>query len=249
MNLFQTGLVEQADEVAELEQGFSALAVALFISDSVPATLQAIVDLAVETVDGCDAAGTLVHQEGRLVGASVTSELVAELDAAQIEAGEGPCLDAAESAVTFYAADLLDETRWPRFRRVAVDLGFRSVLAYPLLDDRKSALNLYSHLPSAFGATGRAQGLLFATLARIALGTAEERASEEARTGNLHQALRTREIIGQAQGILMERERITADQAFTVLRRASQALNVKLRDVAEKLVETGEAPAASNSHR
>ena len=238
-----------ADEVEELERGFSALAVALFTSESVSSTLQAIVDLAVDTVDGCDAAGTLVLRGGHLAGASVTSSLVRELDAAQIDAGEGPCLDASQSGVTFYAADLLDDARWPRFGPVAVGLGIRSVLAYPLLDDRHSALNLYGHLPSAFGATGRGQGLLFATLARIALGSAEDRESEEARSGNLREALQTREVIGQAQGILMERERITADQAFTVLRRASQALNVKLRDVAEKLVETGDAPTAPDTRR
>ena len=243
------GLVAQGEEVAEIEREFSALAVALFAPDTVSATLQAIVDLAVEAVDGCDAAGTLVVRGGRLAGAAVTSRLVEELDAAQIGTGEGPCLDASASGVPFYASDLLDDARWPRFTPIAIDLGIRSVLAYPLLDDRSSALNLYGHLPSAFGATGRAQGLLFATLAGIALGSAENQESEEARTGNLHEALQTREVIGQAQGILMERERITATQAFTVLRRASQALNIKLRDVAERLVETGEAPASLKSDR
>ncbi len=83
---------------------------------------------------------------------------------------------------------------------------------------------------------------MFATLARLALDSAEERASDEKRTGNLIEALRTRELVGQAQGILMERERITADQAFDVLRRASQHMNIKLREVAATLVETGESP-------
>jgi AmiR/NasT family two-component response regulator len=103
-------------------------------------------------------------------------------------------------------------------------------------------LNLYGCLPAAFGATDRAQGLLFATLARLAVDAATDRAEDEARSDNLHEALKTRELIGQAQGILMERERITADQAFDVLRRASQHVNVKLRDIAAALVETGEAP-------
>lgn len=80
-------------------------------------------------------------------------------------------------------------------------------------------------------------------MARQALDSAEERAADGKRAANLNEALRTRELIGQAQGILMERERITADQAFDVLRRASQKVNIKLRTVAETLVETGEAPA------
>lgn len=235
------------DEIAELERGFSALAVSLFTADSVAGTLQAIVNLAPEMIDGCDAAGVLVLAGGRGAQSTVSSPPVAELDAAQVDADSGPCLEACRTGATLYAADLLDDPRWPRFGSTARDLGIRSVLAYPLLDDRMSALNLYGHLPAAFGATGRAQGLLFATLARFALGSAEERQSEAERTGNLHEALRTREVIGQAQGILMERERITAVQAFDVLRKASQGLNVKLRDVAERLVETGDDPMPPTS--
>ncbi len=229
-------------QVAELEGYFSELALALFSSDSVAGTLQSIVDRATSTIDGCDAAGVLVVEAGVAGTSAISGTVVADLDAAQLGSGEGPCLDASSLGSTFYAEDLLDDARWPTFAPQAVALGFRSVLAYPLLDGRTSALNLYGRLPSAFGATGRAQGLLFATLARLALNSAEDRESEEKRSGHLTEALRTRELIGQAQGILMERERITADQAFDVLRRASQHLNVKLREVAERLVETGEAP-------
>jgi len=83
---------------------------------------------------------------------------------------------------------------------------------------------------------------IFATLAGLALGSAFHREDDEKKDANFDEALRTRELIGQAQGILMERERITADQAFDVLRRASQYLNVKLKEVAQTLVETGETP-------
>ena len=86
---------------------------------------------------------------------------------------------------------------------------------------------------------------MFATLAGLALDSAQERAADDERVANLTEALRTRELIGQAQGILMERERITADQAFDVLRRASQHMNIKLREVAETLVATGESPLAA----
>jgi hypothetical protein len=171
---------------------------------------------------------------------AASSDLVVLVDQLQIDADEGPCLDASRRDDTFCADDLLDDDRWPAFGPVAVAAGIRSVLAYSLSARRPSALNLYSGLPTAFGVIDRAQGLLFATLARHALDSAEERVAGEARERNLAEALRTRELIGQAQGILMERERITADQAFAVLRRASQHMNVKLREVAESLVETGQ---------
>ena len=174
--------------------------------------------------------------------AAASSPLTDNLDRLQIEANEGPCLDASTQGATFYAHDLADDERWPRFGPRAVAAGVRCVLSYALLAEQPSALNLYAHLPAAFGATDRAQGQLFATLARLALESAQERAADDQRAANLTDALRTREVIGQAQGILMERERITADQAFDVLRRASQRMNVKLRSVAETLVETGESP-------
>ena len=222
---------------------FSRVARALFSSDTVGATLQGIVDLATQTVEGCDAAGVLVVEGGRASSVATSGPLAIQVEDLQVAAGEGPCLDAATSGTTFYAADLVDDARWLTFGPMAVAAGVRTVLAYALSDRRLSALNLYARLPNAFGVTERAQGELFATLARIALETAEERAAGDERAVNLTEALRTRELIGQAQGILMERERITADQAFDVLRRASQHLNRKLRDVAASLVESGEAPA------
>ncbi|HEX4981003.1 MAG TPA: GAF and ANTAR domain-containing protein [Ilumatobacteraceae bacterium] len=231
-----------ADESVDLENSFSEVAIALFAEGTVRGTLQRIVDLAEQAVDGCEAAGILLIDNGRVTTATASSELVIAVDQMQIDTGEGPCLDAATRGSTFYAADLIDDPRWPNFGPLAVSAGIRSVLAYCISASRPSALNLYARFPAAFGATDRAQGQLFATLARLAIDSAEDRASDERRTGNLIQALRTREMVGQAQGILMERERITADQAFDVLRRASQYMNIKLREVAEALVETGESP-------
>lgn len=89
----------------------------------------------------------------------------------------------------------------PTFGPAAVAAGVRSALAYSLSDERPSALNLYATLPAAFGVTDRAQGQLFATLARLALDSSEGRAADEKRAENLTEALQTRELIGQAQGI------------------------------------------------
>ncbi|MGH9103155.1 MAG: ANTAR domain-containing protein, partial [Acidimicrobiales bacterium] len=105
------------------------------------------------------------------------------------------------------------------------------------------ALNCYGRYPRAFGALDRAKGLLLATLAGLALDQAQVREAEERRAEHLTRAVASRELIGQAQGILMERERVSADQAFDILRRASQHLNLKLADVARDLVATGESPS------
>jgi hypothetical protein len=165
------------------------------------------------------------------------------MDQLQFSTNEGPCLDTIADGGPAYAVDLIDDERWPLFGPAAARSGVRSLLAFRLSDRPVSVLNLYARLPAAFGATDRAKGLIFATLAGIALDAAGERADDEQRVANLHDALETREMIGQAQGILIERERITADQAFDVLRRASQHLNLKLREVARTLVETGERPS------
>jgi len=214
--------------------------------------LQQIVGFAVVTVEGCDAAGISL-----LTGPEVTTPVYSDPVALEIgkvrhEAGEGPGLDTLTSEATVYAEDLAEDPRWPRFGPRAVALGIRSVLSCRLAaSGTLGALNLYARLPRAYGATDRTKALIFAAHAGAALGAAE--ALEDANTAlsgeihrveNLRVALASREVIGQAEGILIERERITADQAFAVLRRASQHLNIKLREVAQYVVDTGEVPHA-----
>ena len=228
---------------AELADSVSTAARALFAPGSVPETLQRIVDLSVETIDSCDLAGIFLVADGRVTTPAASDPLVTTLDGLQFETDEGPCLDAISEQGVYYAEDLQDDDRWPQFGPRASGHGVRCLLAIPLLaDGTLAALNLYARLPLAYGAIDRAKGLLFATLAGHALHSAQLRQDEETHSDQLQQALVTRNLIGQAQGILMERERITADQAFDVLRRASQSLNVKLREVAQRLVDTGEAP-------
>jgi len=241
--------MNDAGDFVDLQTNFSMVAVALFDAGTVQETLQRIVDMAEQAIEGCEAAGIFVAAGRAPSTAAASGPLAFAVDQLQIDAGEGPCLDASNGAGTVYAEDLLDDARWPAFAPAAVALGIRSVLACSLSSGQPNALNLYAHLPAAFSVIDRAQGQLFATLARLALESAEERAAHRTSTGNLTEALRTRELIGQAQGILMERERITSEQAFDVLRRASQHLNVKLREIAATLVETGESPPTGDLPR
>jgi GAF domain-containing protein len=229
--------------LTELAASFSETARILFSAGSVVDTLGAVVDLAVVTIEGCDFAGLFLIVDDVVTTPVHTDPIVVEVDALQQQTGEGPCLDAISQRTVFYSDDLETELRWIHFAPQAATMGIRSVLALPLTANAQlGALNLYARYPRVFGVFDRARAALLAVLAGLALSVAHSHEDEARRSDNLHSALVSREIIGEAMGILMERERITADQAFDVLRRASQFLNIKLREVAQNLVDTGEDP-------
>jgi GAF domain-containing protein len=237
------GDMTDRDPLSELTSTFSETARNLFSAGSVHSTLEQVVSIAVETIEGCDFAGLFITEGGVLVTPVLTDPIVAVIDSLQHETGEGPCLEAIAQGVMVYCDDLETDGRWPRFGPRAGQHGMRSALALPLTTSGTlGAVNLYASYPAAFGVVDRAKGVILAALAGAALRSAYSIEDEERRIENLHSALSSREIIGQAQGILMERERIAADQAFDVLRRASQYLNIKLREVAQTLVDTGEKP-------
>jgi GAF domain-containing protein len=231
------------DPLSELTVNFSETARILFAAGSVIQTLAQVVETAVATIEGCDFAGLFLVEKDVITTPVHTDPLVEVIDTLQQRLGQGPCLDAVSQRLIFYVDDLSDDARWPHFGPPATAAGIRSVLALPLVTNGKlGALNLYARYPAAFGAVDRAKGVLLASLAGLAVSAARSHEAEERRSDNLHLALGTREVIGQAQGILMERERITPGQAFDILRHASQHLNRKLRDVAQDLVDTGEQP-------
>ena len=227
----------------ELVAEIGAVANAVLSGNTLEETLQQVVSTAVSTMDGCDSAGVFVVDGRSVRSVAYTSEAVVELDRLQDTLGEGPCLDAASTAAVVYVSDLSEDDRYPGFRSASTTADIRTVLACPLASDgMRGALNLYARLPNAFGATDRAKGTILAALAGAAIASSARRADLQSQNVNLQAALVSRELIGQAQGILMERERVSAEQAFDILRRASQHLNEKLRDVAQNLVDTGESP-------
>jgi transcriptional regulator with GAF, ATPase, and Fis domain len=233
----------EQDPAVALADDFSKMSRILFAARSGQATLDEVIRLAAATIEGCDYAGIFLLDGDTVTTPVHTDPIVAEVDLLQHHIGEGPCLDALTQRTIFYADDLHDDARWPRFGPQAAARGMRSLLAVPLsANSMLGALNLYAHYPSAFGVLDRARAVLLAALAAVAFTSARSHEDDDRRSANLHAALTTREMIGQAQGILMERERVTADQAFGILRRASQHLNIKLREVAQGLVETGERP-------
>lgn len=234
---------------ADLAETFSEVARRLHRAETVEATLQEIAEVACKTVPGCDFAGMCLVRGKSIETPAQTDKAVAELDAIQSEIGEGPCVDAIVEHKTFYVEDLKAETRWPAFATEAVQRGMASMLSFRLFIEENEAgertmgaLNLYSRQRAAFDESAREVGLILASHASVALAAAQALAHQKDEVANLHQAVASRDLIGQAKGILMERERLTADQAFDVLRRASQHVNLKLKEVAERVTETGERP-------
>jgi GAF domain-containing protein len=201
-------------------------------------TLSTITEVARSSVPGFDEVGiSTIDRKGKVTTRAATGELVWQLDQLQYGLQEGPCVETLHSAFVVVAPDIRHDQRWPRYVPQAVDLGLKSQLAVKLfLDDEGTlgGLNLYS--TSREDIDPDAQGIadLFAAHAAIALGKARE-------VDNLNEALHSRKIIGQAIGILMERYQMTEDRAFDFLVRASSTSNVKLRDVAQELVDKGNA--------
>lgn len=234
-------LSEQAMEIAEaITKILSESARVLFPTASVGETLSRVVELAVAQIGGCDSA-SLVVIEAETAVPLVRSADVPNIWLSRID--EGPLGEALQHNRAVYAGDLQVEDRWPTFTPSAVETGLRGVVALPLmLRDQPAVLTLYARCPDAFGVIDRREAEMVALLASLSLSVAFAHEEENRRIENLESALQSREIIGQAEGILMERERISAGQAFDILRRASQRLNVKLREVARNLVETGERP-------
>ena len=229
----------------ELAQTLSDLARSLQSEDSLEDTLDAIVSAAVDTVPGAQhAAITAVQARREVHTPAATDDLVREVDRAQYETGQGPCLDAVYEQQTVRLSDMAGEDRWPEFSRRALDLGIRSMLSFQLyvVEDNLGALNLYSGDVDAFDDESENVGLLFASHAAVAMAGIRK-------DHDLAVAISMRDMIGQAKGILMERHRITADQAFALLVRASQRTNVKVAEIARRLAATGELPSNRPSRR
>jgi GAF domain-containing protein len=181
----------------------------------------------------------VVRGKRRLETPESSGEDAAACDQLQYELSQGPCLDAFDSNALVRVDDLHSDPRWPQFAARASELGVRSVLAVPLMAPRGilGALNLYAHEPAAFDTDAETIASVFATHAAIALFHAELEA-------NLRMGLSTREEIGRAVGILMERHRVNAARAFDMLVYASQHSHRKLRYVALWVNETGEDPGS-----
>ncbi|MDT0276117.1 GAF and ANTAR domain-containing protein [Blastococcus goldschmidtiae] len=204
----------------------------------VEGTLQSITAGAVATVPNAEECGiTYVIGRAKVEPRAWTSGLPKQVDALQDQLQQGPCLDAVWESEVVRVDDVGADDRWPEFAREAPGLGAGSMMCFQLFvaGDQLGALNIYASNPGAFDDECQDIGQMFASHAAVALAGAEHES-------NLRSGMSTRDVIGQAKGILMERYKLTADQAFGVLSRASQEVNRKLADVARELTETGAMP-------
>ncbi|MER5385591.1 GAF and ANTAR domain-containing protein [Streptomyces sp. NBC_00647] len=212
----------------------------LLAQDSVQATLDRIVDHATVLINGCDEGGILTVRRGEVSALAATSDVVRMADRIQQDLREGPCFDAVTDRQQVYAIEDMRQPheRWSRFAPELRKLGMGSMMGFLLFtdDDELGALNLYSHSPNTFDESARRAGWILASHAAVALSAARTHQQ-------LGQALETRHEIGEAMGILMERHGLSEENAFNVLKKASQDHNIKLREVARKVCETGERPA------
>jgi GAF domain-containing protein len=202
-------------------------------------TLDTLIEYARECLS-CDHAGIHLIRNREIETAAATDEVIRHADKLQTQLGEGPCLQAIWDDETFVVNDTATDTRWPAFGPRAAELGLRSVLSVRLHNGEQTigAINFYCSRVREFDREDVAMAQVFAQHASVALVTAR-------REEGLRVAIDSRHLIGQAQGILMERFALSADKAFAVLRRYSQDNNVKLRDLAEEIVSTRQLPPES----
>jgi GAF domain-containing protein len=221
----------------------SALAASLAGATGVADVLQQVVDAGVKIVQGADLVSvTLREPDGSFSTPVETDGLATRLDVLQYEFDEGPCVSAAERdrPGVVSVPDLDTDTSLGPWSPAAVEHGVHAAFAvgvFPLDEPpRSGALNFYSFRRHGFDAADREVGILLAAHAGAALAATEAVSAAELESAQLREALGTRDVIGQAKGILMERQGIGADEAFAILRSASQRLNVKLAEIASTLV-------------
>lgn len=210
------------------------MAASLHDEPTLEETIDRVLEYALKAVDCAYAGVIFVHARSRVETVAATSPIVAELDKVQLEHGEGPDVDVlSDPANSVLVDDTTRDERWPRWAEAVAANGIRSMLGIRLHTSATTigSLNLYDTRPHHFTEEDRDVAQIFARHAAVALSSARD-------TVNLWKAIDARRLIGQAQGILMERYGMDADQAFAVLRRYSQDHNVKLHLVAERLIST-----------
>ncbi len=238
----------ETPDATSLSVAIQRMAQVLFDEHALDSLLQLVVTLAPGCIQPADAASVSLLREGpRFETSHATSDEVIEIDGVQYASHEGPCVTAIETgeATTFDGAS--PPGHWPDFTRAALGSGVASVLSMPLTVQGRTlgALNLYSHLAGAAGNWDREAATGFVAHASVALANAVAFADSTRTARQLEAALLTRDLIGQAKGILMAREGCDADEAFGRLRSMSQKANRKLRDIASEVAESA-GPMASS---
>lgn len=198
-------------------------------------TLTRVTAAAVHLVDGVDYADVMLREDGEFRSIAPTATVVSDLDGVQMRHRQGPCLEAAQVDSVVRSPDLRREHRWPEFCAAAIELGVYSILSFQLYTHHRGcgsgALNLLSTRTNAFDVGAETTLAMMATHAAITLIAADK-------DTQFRSALASRDVIGQAKGIIMERYKLDAGRAFALLVKLSQDSNTPLRSVAQRLVDS-----------
>jgi GAF domain-containing protein len=218
---------------------FAELSKIMLGEQPLSATLARVAELAKRTIPGAADVSVTLMQDGDVESVAFTGPLAVQLDERQYESGFGPCMDAAVSGITVVIEDTAHSAVYPDFGHAARRRGITHTMSVGLPVQRQiiGAINIYGTDEAAFDEQTRELATTFASYAAVAVANAGLYASTAQLAAHLQRALGARAAIDQAKGILMSRHGISADAAFELLSKQSQASNRKLRDVANDLVE------------
>ena len=237
---FDRGDVRASDPVSQqtkhdLAVRMAELSRSLVPKPSLDEILAEVTSAAVDLITGVDTAGILLLEgNGKFRSVATTSDLPYEIDLLQMTFDEGPCVQAALSDTEVRTDDFRLDTRWPRYSPAVVKLGVRSGLSFKLYtaEHTAGALNLFGFQPMTWNDEAETIGTVLAAHAAAAIIATQTKSQ-------LNAALLSRDRIGQAKGIIMERFNVDAVRAFEMLRQLSQEGNVKLTDIARRVIDTG----------
>ena len=232
-------------------QALGALSQFVVSKTSMGETLLRVSQITTDALPAADMAGmSLLGADGKPTTGIFTDPDAPEIDAAQYASGRGPCLDSWRLRTVVRLDDMDAAEAYPEFATVARAHGVQSSLSLPLMagHDAAGALNLYSRTAKGFTAEDERTGSLLAGAAAIVLVNASAYWQASQLSEQLSQAMQSRAVIEQAKGILMARSpHLSADEAFDLLRTASQRENVKLRDIAQRIVDRRQGEIASTN--
>jgi GAF domain-containing protein len=228
------GLVELHEDLARV----------VLVDRDLNEVLGEITSIARRALPGPEAASITLLRGEKAFTAAYDGQMALDADELQYGHGHGPCIDAGLAGQVLRIDDMASEERWPDYTRRAAARGVGSSLSVPLPFQTATigALNTYAGSAHTFTDEDQVLAEEVASWIAAAIGNAEAAARTSAELEQLRVAMKSRAVIEQAKGVLMERYKITEDRAFAVLARASQQANTKLRDVAEELVRTGSLP-------
>jgi GAF domain-containing protein len=223
----------------ELSAVFARMSGVLLSEETVSTALRLVTSLASETIPGTVGAGiTLVDEQGRKTTAGASDPLVERADSLQYELNQGPCLTAWAGRALVRVDDIPADTRWPDWSAAVEPLALRAALSAPLVagDVALGAIKVYADRPHAYGTPAERVLTKFAAQGAILLANVQSYERAQRLSDDLRGALRSRDVIGMAKGVLMARDGVDEEVAFVLLADAAQREHKKLRDVAQALV-------------